>query len=156
MSMSVGKKGVQVDMNVTPMIDILLVLLIIFMVMTPMMMMQHRVDVPKRSEVDLPPDVTSDQIVLTFTKDGDVFLNQTHVDRAELGKELTDRFKNRRDKTLFLNFDPLANYGEVVKLIDLTRNSGAEKLAVVTQKAGEKFQVPGAAGSPAAAGTPSQ
>src|SRR5438552_19129666 len=112
MAMAVGKKGVSADLNVTPMIDILLVLLIIFMVMTPMVMKQHRVDVPKRSEVDLPPEVTQDQVVLTFTKDGNVFLNQTKVERTELEKQLSDRFSQRRDKTIFLNIDPEANYGE--------------------------------------------
>jgi len=143
MSMTVGKKGVRADLNVTPMIDILLVLLIIFMVMTPLMMMQHRVDVPKRAEVDLPPDVSGEQVVLTFTKDNQVFLNQAKVDRLELGKVLTERFKDRREKTIFLNIDPDANYGESLRVIDVVRNSGLEKLAVVTQKEGEKFQIPG-------------
>ena len=55
MGMQVGNKGVTSDMNVTPLIDVLLVLLIIFMVITPLMMMQHRLDVPKKAEVDLPP-----------------------------------------------------------------------------------------------------
>src|SRR5688572_21105634 len=108
MGMTVGKKkgGVQADMNVTPMIDILLVLLIIFMVMTPVLMMQHRVEVPKRAEVDLPPDVTQDQLVLTFTSDGTVFLNQERVERAEVSRRLKERFEGRRDKTVFLNIDP--------------------------------------------------
>jgi len=145
MSMAVGKKGVRADLNVTPMIDILLVLLIIFMVMTPLMMMQHRVDVPKRSEVDMPQEVNQDQVVLTYTKDGFLFLNQTRVERAELFKQLSDRFKDKREKTIFLNFDPESNYGEVVRIIDTTRNAGLEKLAIVTQKPGEKFQVPGQA-----------
>lgn len=145
MGMAVGKKGVRADMNVTPMIDVLLVLLIIFMVLTPLMMMQHRVDVPKRAEVDLPPDVTSEQVVLTFTREGYVYLNQVKIDRAELGKLLTERFKDRREKTIFLNIDPEANYGESLKVIDVVRNNGLEKLAVVTQKEGEKFQIPGQA-----------
>ncbi|MGC4113513.1 MAG: biopolymer transporter ExbD [Myxococcales bacterium] len=143
MSMTVGKKGVTSELNITPMIDILLVLLIIFMVMTPLMMMQHRVDVPKRAEVDLPPDISSDQTVLTFTKDGLLFLNQAKVDKPELGKVLTERFKDRREKTIFLNIDPDANYGESLRVIDVVRNSGLEKLAIVTQKEGEKFQIPG-------------
>ena len=143
MSMTVGKKGVTASLNVTPMIDILLVLLIIFMVLTPLMMMQHRVDVPKRSEVDLPPEVSSDQTVLTYTKDGQVFLNTLKIDKAELGKKLTERFKDRREKTIFLNIDPDANYGESVRVIDTVRNAGLEKLAIVTQKEGEKFLLPG-------------
>jgi biopolymer transport protein TolR len=143
MSMTVGKKGIRADLNVTPMIDILLVLLIIFMVLTPMMMMDHLVEVPKRSEVDLPPDVTSDQTVLTFTKENAVFINQQKVDRNELGKLLVERFKDRREKTIFLNFDPEANYGESLRVIDVVRQSGLEKLAIVTQKEGEKFLIPG-------------
>jgi biopolymer transport protein TolR len=142
MAMAVGKRGVHASMNVTPMIDILLVLLIIFMVLTPIMMKQHEVEVPKRSEVDIPPEATQEQVVLTFTRDGNLFLNQQKVERSDLSKELTTRFENRRDKTIFLNFDPDSNYGEATRIIDLTKNAGLEKLAIVTQKEGEKFQVP--------------
>lgn len=143
MGMTVGKKGVRAELNITPMIDILLVLLIIFMVMTPLMMMQHKVDVPKRAEVDMPQDVTPDQLVVTFTREGQLFLNQKRIETADLGKELSERFKDRRDKTIFLNIDPEANYGESMRVIDVAHNSGIEKLAVVTQKPGESFQVPG-------------
>ena len=142
MSMQVGKRGVSSDMNVTPLIDILLVLLIIFMVVTPMMLMQHRLDVPKKAEVDLPPDVTQDQVVLTFTKDNSVYLNQNKINRQELGNKLAEIFKNRREKTIFLNIDPEANYGESVKVIDTVHTAGIVKLAVITLKKGEKFQVP--------------
>jgi biopolymer transport protein TolR len=145
MAMQLGKRGVQSDMNVTPLIDVLLVLLIIFMVVTPLMMMQHRVDVPKKAEIDMPPDLTSEQVVLTFTKDNAVYLNQNRIERPLLSKKLEETFKNRRDKTIFLNIDPEANYGESVRLIDTVRNSGLEKLAVITLKEGEKFQVPGVA-----------
>jgi len=145
MSMQVGGKGnVTSELNVTPLIDILLVLLIIFMVITPVMLMQHRLDVPKKAEIDLPPDVTQDQVVLTFTKDESVYLNQNKIDRKELKTKLIDIFKNRRDKTIFLNIDPDANYGESVKVIDTVRISGLEKLAVITLKKGEKFQIPSA------------
>jgi len=140
-----GQKGVRSDMNVTPLIDVLLVLLIIFMVVTPLMMMQERLDVPKKAEVDLPPDVTQDQVVLTYTKDREVYLNHTKVEQALLAKKLEDIYKNRREKTIFLNIDPEANYGEAVSVIDTTRNAGIDKLAVITLKEGEKFQIPGAA-----------
>ena len=140
--MTAGKKGVRADLNVTPMIDILLVLLIIFMVLTPLMMMQHRVDVPQRADVDMPQNVSQDQLVLTYTKEGHLFLNQKRVDRAELSAKLTERFKDRREKTIFLNFDPEANYGDSMRIIDMTHAAGLEKLAIVTQKPGEKFQVP--------------
>ncbi len=148
MAMQVGKKGVHSELNVTPLIDILLVLLIIFMVITPLMMMQHRVDVPKKAEVDLPPDVTQEQVVLTFTKDSEVYINQQSVEMAELKKKLDDIFKNRRDKTVFLNFDPEANYGKSVGLIDLIRGVGIDKMAVITLKQGEGFQIPGQAATP--------
>jgi len=151
MGMSVGgggKSKVRADLNVTPMIDVLLVLLIIFMVLTPLMMMDHRVEIPKRAEVDLPPDVASDQTVLTLTKDGQLFLNQTKLDRSELAKQLTERFEKRREKTVFLNIDPEANYGESLRIIDIVKNSGVEKMAVPSPKEGEKFEIPGAEGTP--------
>ena len=145
MAMQLGGKGVNSEMNVTPLIDVLLVLLIIFMVVTPLMMMQHRLDVPKKAEVDLPPDVTQDQVVLTLTKDKTVYLNHTQVERPLLAKKLEDIYKNRREKTIFINIDPEANYGDAMEVIDTTRNAGLEKLAVITLKEGEKFQIPGAA-----------
>ncbi|HOX42801.1 MAG TPA: biopolymer transporter ExbD [Myxococcota bacterium] len=144
MSMQVGAKGVNSEMNVTPLIDVLLVLLIIFMVVTPLMMMQHRLEVPKKAEVDLPPDVTQDQVVLTFTRDKHVYLNTKEVELAQLRKSLDDIFRNRREKTIFLNIDPDANYGDSVKVVDTVRNAGLEKMAVITLKEGEKFQIPGA------------
>jgi biopolymer transport protein ExbD len=145
MAMQLGGKGVNSEMNVTPLIDVLLVLLIIFMVVTPLMMMQHRLEVPKKAEVDLPPDVTQDQVVLTFTRDRHVYLNNKEVELALLSKSLDDIFRNRREKTIFLNVDPDANYGESVKVIDTVRNAGLDKIAVITLKEGEKFQIPGAA-----------
>jgi biopolymer transport protein TolR len=145
MGMQVGGKGqVSSEMNVTPLIDILLVLLIIFMVITPVMLMQHRLDVPKKAEVDLPPDVTQDQVVLTYTRDDDVYLNQNKIAVPELRDKLIDIYKNRREKTIFLNIDPEANYGKSVKVIDTVRNAGLEKMAVITLKKGEKFQIPSA------------
>jgi len=152
MGMQLGGKGVSADMNVTPLIDILLVLLIIFMVVTPLMIMQHRLEVPKKAEVDLPPDVTQEQVVLTYTKNDEVYLNQNKISRAELKNKLIDIFKNRREKTIFLNIDPEANYGESLKIIDVTRQAGLEKLAVMTLKEGETFQIPSAAGAEAPAG----
>jgi len=139
MSMQLGKRGVQADMNVTPLIDILLVLL---------MMMDHRVDVPKKAELDMPPDVTSEQVVLTYTKDRSIYLNQNRVETSLLAKKLEEIFKNRRDKTVFLNFDPESNYGETVRIVDTVRNAGLEKLAIITLKEGEKFQVPGQSAGP--------
>lgn len=150
MAMQLGGKGVSADMNVTPLIDILLVLLIIFMVITPMMLMQHRLEVPKKAEVDLPQDVTQEQVVLTYTKTGEIFLNQMKIDRPELMKKLNDIFKNRREKTIFLNIDPEANYGEAVKVINEVHRAGVQKLAVITIKKGEKFQIPEAAKAGAA------
>ncbi len=144
MAMQLGSKGVTSEMNITPLIDVLLVLLIIFMVITPLMMMQHQLEVPKKAEVDLPPDVTQDQVVLTFTKDRRVYLNHTEVERPMLAKKLQDIFKNRREKTIFINIDPEANYGDAIDVIDTTRNAGLQKLAVITLKEGEKFQLPGA------------
>jgi biopolymer transport protein TolR len=142
MAMQTGKGGVRSELNVTPLIDILLVLLIIFMVVTPLMMMQHSVEVPKKAEVDMPPDITSDQVVLTYTKDEDVYLNQNKVELPKLSLRLDDTFKNRRDKTIFLNIDPEANYGKALAVIDTIRNAGLERLAVITLKKGETFQIP--------------
>jgi biopolymer transport protein TolR len=147
MAMNIGGKGVKPNLNVTPMIDILLVLLIIFMVITPLMMMQQRVEVPTKSEVDLPPDVNQDQVVLTYTKDRVIFINRASVGMLDLGKRLAEIFKNRREKTIFLNIDPEANYGDSMEVIAKVRNAGLEKIAVITLKPGEQFRDPRAEAS---------
>jgi biopolymer transport protein ExbD len=112
------------------------------MVITPLMMMQQRVEVPMRSEVDLPPDVNQDQVVLTYTKARELFINRTPIARGDLERRLTEIFKNRREKTIFLNIDPDANYGEALEIIAKVHLSGLEKLAVITMKPGEKFRGP--------------
>jgi biopolymer transport protein TolR len=104
--------------------------------------MQQRVEVPTKSEVDLPPDVNQDQVVLTYTKDRVIFLNRDTVSVFDLGKRLSEIFKNRREKTIFLNVDPDANYGESLEVIAKVRMAGLEKIAVITLKPGEQFRDP--------------
>ncbi len=143
--MTGGKKGVRAELNLTPMIDILLVLLLVFMVLQPLTMMQHRVEVPKRAEVEAPEEVSRDQVVLTFTRDGLVFLNQTRIERRErreLARLVAEALKLRQEKVVFLNIDPEANYGEAMLVVDSVKNAGIDKVAVITPKEGDRFVVP--------------
>ena len=91
MGMSVGGKGAQADINVTPLVDIVLVLLIIFMVITPMLTKQLPIEVPQKAELDEPPDVVKDQLFIRLFADGRIELNQKEVtlegleEKAEVG-----------------------------------------------------------------------
>ena len=111
MGMSTGgsKGGAQSEINVTPLVDICLVLLIIFMVMLPKNVPEISVRVPPESKQRQKPQQVNENLVLGLTKDGAITLNRTPVDRANLGDTLETQLKFRDKKVIFVNFDDDAN-----------------------------------------------
>src|SRR5688572_24206776 len=105
------------EINITPLVDVVLVLLIIFMVVTPLLQMGYDVKVPPKAQVDepLPP---ADQLIVSLTAQNRLYLNKEPLDAQSLGLRLSEILKNRRDKTVFFSADDAANYGEVVKVMD--------------------------------------
>ena len=135
MAMTSGKKGhLNADINVTPLVDVVLVLLIIFMVLTPLLQLGYDVNVPPKKTA-LASEVQSKmQLIVTQVEPGKVYLNREQVDIQQLPLRLTDILKNRNDKTVFYSADDELNYGSVMLTMDIIRNSGAEKIGIITEK----------------------
>src|ERR671939_131491 len=102
MAMDIGaKSGVRSDINITPLVDVVLVLLIIFMVVTPLLQMGYDVQVPPKVESAAPPPDMSDQIVVRMDLNGTKYINKTQVPDAEFGTRLTEAMRGRQSKVVF-------------------------------------------------------
>jgi biopolymer transport protein TolR len=119
------------EINVTPFVDVVLVLLIIFMVTAPMMQQGIDVDLPKTTTQNL--RVHNEPLIITVKKDGTYFLANTSVTEKELGAKLTAILAGLDDKGVFLRADKSADYGSVVKALAAARLAGATKLGMVTE-----------------------
>jgi biopolymer transport protein TolR len=119
------------EINVTPFVDVVLVLLIIFMVTAPMMQQGIDVDLPETTTQNL--RVRDEPLIITVKKDGSYFLANTTVTEQELGAKLQAILAGLDDKGVFLRADRAANYGAVVKALAAARLAGATKLGMVTE-----------------------
>jgi biopolymer transport protein TolR len=133
------------DINITPLVDVVLVLLIIFMVITPLLQMGYDVKVPPKATVDTPPP-SMDQLIVSVTAQNRIYLNKEPLDKQALALRLSEILKNRRDKTVFLSADDAATYGEVALVMDTVRTAGANNIGIVL----ETVPVEGVLATPAA------
>ncbi|MES2220357.1 MAG: biopolymer transporter ExbD [Acidobacteriota bacterium] len=128
-----GKK-VNSDINVTPMVDVMLVLLIIFMVVTPMLNNKVNVDLAKTiSAVPLPDADKDDAVKVSIVRDGRVYLGATQVALADLGPKAQALLENKPNKTVFIRSDARARYGVVMDAIDNLRTAGVDEVAFLTE-----------------------
>ena len=123
------------EINVTPLVDVMLVLLIIFMVITPMLQNKVSVDMAKVDNPTAMPDADKeDAIVVAITRDGGVFLGQDKIGVSELGARVRDKLADKPGKTIFIRADARAQYRAVEDAIDAVRTAGVEDVGLLTQK----------------------
>ena len=137
------------DINVTPMVDVMLVMLIIFMVITPMLSKGVSVDLVKTQHpISMQAADKSDAIVCAVTRDGKTYLNTTKMEPEDLPAKVKDLLANRLDKTVFVKADSRARYERVVDVVDNLRAAGVDQLGLLTEQQQEKGKMDSA---PAAA-----
>jgi len=121
--------------NVIPMADIMLVLLIIFMVVTPMLQKDHPVDLARTDNAkDMLDADKEDAIVVAITRDGNIFLRNTQIKKEQVSSEVKDRIANRLEKTVFVKSDARAKYGDVVAVVDEIRSAGVDQVGLLTDR----------------------
>lgn len=132
-SQSKNKKGLIADINVTPFVDVMLVLLVIFMVTAPLMLNGIKLSLPKTKEVNA-LNLTSKQVILSFTKSGSYFLGSEKLSRKEVLREIKTKFSKHKTNVLYLRADYDLQYGSVAKLMSFLKRGGVHHIALVTQK----------------------
>jgi biopolymer transport protein TolR len=120
------------EINIIPLVDVVLVLLLIFMLTAPMMYRGIDVNLPKAAAK---PTAVEERMVLTVTKERTLYLNDKPVPLASLDAQLATAFRDRKDKTLYLKADSGLSYGTVVETMDRVRRAGIERLGMVTEPA---------------------
>jgi biopolymer transport protein TolR len=130
MAMNTGSGRALAEINVTPLVDVMLVLLIIFMVTAPLIQQGVQVDLPKTKAPAL--DVKEDRMVLTLTRDKRIFIGEAEVPYAQLRDKLTGNRKLQRDKEIYLHADRGLPYGFVVDVMAIIKDAGVENLGMVT------------------------
>jgi biopolymer transport protein ExbD/biopolymer transport protein TolR len=137
--MSIAKRNegakVNSNINVTPMVDVMLVLLIIFMVITPMLQKGVSVDLAKVNSPEAMPDADKeDALLVAVMKDGKVFFGNDAIPPDQLTSKIKDRIANRVDKRVYIRADARAKFGSVVEVVDNVRAAGVDQLGLLTDQ----------------------
>jgi biopolymer transport protein ExbD/biopolymer transport protein TolR len=135
MQASGGRGEVTSEINVTPMADVMLVLLIIFMVVTPMLQKGISVELSRtRNPVDMKEADRDDAVLVAVTRDGQYFLGQDRVVIDDLAAKINDLLSTKLERTVFVKSDFRAKYGDVVRLVDSIRAAGVDKVGLLTER----------------------
>ncbi len=123
------------DINVTPMVDVMLVLLIIFMVITPMLQKGVSVDLAKTDNpVQMPDADKEDSLLVAVMRDGTIYFGSDKIPADQLTAKVKDKLANKTDKRIFVKADARAKYGAVVEVVDNVRSAGVDQLGLLTEQ----------------------
>jgi biopolymer transport protein TolR len=150
MALSLRDEGAKVNsnINVTPMVDVMLVLLIIFMVITPMLQKGVTVDLAKVNNPQQMPDADKeDALIVAVMRNGDVFFGNDRIQPDQLTNKIKDRIANKVNKTVYLRADARAKYKSVVDVVDNVRSAGVDDLGLLTDQK-KQTATPGSPTSP--------
>jgi biopolymer transport protein ExbD/biopolymer transport protein TolR len=142
MSTGAGGRGqVTAEINVTPMADVMLVLLIIFMVITPMLQKGTPVELAKTANpIDMPDADHDDAVLIAITRDGKFWLGQDRIALEDLASRVSDILSAKMDKTVFVRSDYRARYGEVKQVVDTIRSAGVDKVGLLTERVDDRVR----------------
>src|SRR5579864_1013323 len=139
-----GKK-INSNINVTPMVDVMLVLLIIFMVITPMLNNKVNVELPKADAAVVMENANKeDSVVVAVTRDGRTFLGGDQITLDDLGTKVSAKLENKTDKEVYMRADIRANYGKVMDAVDAIRTAGVSQLGMLTERPDDSGPAPAA------------
>jgi biopolymer transport protein TolR len=127
-----NKKGAISDINVTPFVDVILVLLVIFMITAPLMLNGIQLDLPRTQEVNR-LNLSAQQVILSFTRTEEFFLGNDKILENELLEEIGKRFELNKTEVLFLRADYNLSYGKVARLMSFLKRGGISQIAMVTE-----------------------
>jgi biopolymer transport protein TolR len=127
--------GLNSNINVTPLVDVVLVLLIIFMVITPVVQMGYLVKVPPKAPANMPPSAIQDQIVLRLMPEARIFINKDEVTTDQFPQRLRDILHGNTSKMIFFQGSPENDYETTMKFLDMARTSGAKNIGIIVEAA---------------------
>jgi len=135
MAVSLKTSGAVSDINVTPLVDVMLVLLIIFMVITPMLQKGVSVDMARVNNPRLMQAAEKeDATTLAITRDGTIYMNSDKITADKITAKVKDRVEDKLDKTVYVKSDARAKYGDVVAVVDAVRAAGVDAVGLLTEK----------------------
>lgn len=131
MNVGSGAGSIRSEINITPLVDVVLVLLIIFMVTVPLLQMGYKVQVPPKVETQVTPPMQEDQIIVRMDAQGQMYINKQVIPRSEFPGRLKQALTGRQSKVVFFAADGELQYDRVADFMDIVRDNGAENLGIV-------------------------